>query len=204
MHLPVHRLAGRLGRAPALLTLTALYAWRRTIAACMLAHLLSDLTLQFILHAPSVAVWLFRSHQTDYSPDSVLCFTGVSSGETSRQFQIDAPARSRHARVLARFMEINGIARITHRCSDGIFRRARNLLGRQIQPRGNRARRVPNRATGASRRTLAVGHMGDTRSPPLALLSDPNGGWIVTSSSVAPRRSIPLAVLLAMPPRICV
>ncbi|HXN13142.1 MAG TPA: CPBP family glutamic-type intramembrane protease [Candidatus Acidoferrales bacterium] len=62
MHLPVHGLAGTLGLAPLLLTLTALYAWRRTIAACMLAHLLSDLTLEFILHVPSVAVWLFRSH----------------------------------------------------------------------------------------------------------------------------------------------
>jgi len=62
MHLPVHGLAGTLGLAPLLLSLTTLYAWRRTIAACMLAHLLSDLTLEFILHAPSIAVWLFRSH----------------------------------------------------------------------------------------------------------------------------------------------
>lgn len=35
----------------------------------------------------------------------------------------------RHAGVLARFMEINGIVRITRGCSDGIFRRARNLFG---------------------------------------------------------------------------
>jgi hypothetical protein len=35
----------------------------------------------------------------------------------------------RHASVLARFMEINGIARIKRGCTDGIFRRARNLFG---------------------------------------------------------------------------
>jgi hypothetical protein len=35
----------------------------------------------------------------------------------------------RHAGVLARFMEINGIARIKSGCTDGVFRRARNLLG---------------------------------------------------------------------------
>src|SRR6202046_735307 len=35
----------------------------------------------------------------------------------------------RHAGVLARFMKINGIARIKRGCTDEVFRRARNLLG---------------------------------------------------------------------------
>jgi hypothetical protein len=35
----------------------------------------------------------------------------------------------RHAGVLGRFMEINGIARIKRGCTDGIFRRVRNVLG---------------------------------------------------------------------------
>jgi hypothetical protein len=35
----------------------------------------------------------------------------------------------RHASVLGRFMEINGIARIKRGCTDGIFWRARNLFG---------------------------------------------------------------------------
>lgn len=106
----------------------------------------------------------------------------------------------RHAGVLARFMEINGIARITHRCSDGIFRRARNLLGRQIQPRGNRARRVPNRATGAHPSpTLGIRHPGDALHSPPALLSDHHGSWIVASDRIAPRRSVAPAVRLAMP-----
>jgi hypothetical protein len=35
----------------------------------------------------------------------------------------------RHAGVLGRFMEINGIARIKRGCTDGIFRRARNVFG---------------------------------------------------------------------------
>ncbi|MGA9721004.1 MAG: hypothetical protein WBQ86_00995 [Candidatus Binatus sp.] len=35
----------------------------------------------------------------------------------------------RHAGVLGRFMEINGIARIERGCTDGVFRRARNLFG---------------------------------------------------------------------------
>ena len=35
----------------------------------------------------------------------------------------------RHAGVLGRFMEINGIARIKRGCTDGIFWRARNLFG---------------------------------------------------------------------------
>ena len=35
----------------------------------------------------------------------------------------------RHAGVLGRFMEINGIARIKRGCTDGIFRRARNMFG---------------------------------------------------------------------------
>ena len=35
----------------------------------------------------------------------------------------------RHASVLGRFMEMNGLARIKRGCSDGVFRRARNLFG---------------------------------------------------------------------------
>ena len=35
----------------------------------------------------------------------------------------------RHAGVLGRFMEVNGIARIKGGCTDGVFRRARNLFG---------------------------------------------------------------------------
>jgi hypothetical protein len=35
----------------------------------------------------------------------------------------------RHAGVLGRFMEFNGIARIKRGCTDGIFRRARNAFG---------------------------------------------------------------------------
>ena len=35
----------------------------------------------------------------------------------------------RHAGVLGRFMEINGIERIKRGCTDGIFRRARNIFG---------------------------------------------------------------------------
>ena len=35
----------------------------------------------------------------------------------------------RHAGVLGRFMELNGIARIKRGCTDGIFRRARNMFG---------------------------------------------------------------------------
>jgi len=38
-------------------------------------------------------------------------------------------AGTRHAGVLGRFMELNGIARIKSGCTDGIFRRARNLFG---------------------------------------------------------------------------
>ncbi|MGD0075187.1 MAG: hypothetical protein ABSD31_12745 [Candidatus Binataceae bacterium] len=35
----------------------------------------------------------------------------------------------RHSFVLARFMEMNGISRISHGFSDGVFRRLRNLVG---------------------------------------------------------------------------
>jgi hypothetical protein len=35
----------------------------------------------------------------------------------------------RHAGVLGRFMELNGIARIKRGCTDGVFRRARNIFG---------------------------------------------------------------------------
>lgn len=35
----------------------------------------------------------------------------------------------RHSGVLGRFMEVNGIARIKRGCSDGIFRRLRNVVG---------------------------------------------------------------------------
>jgi len=35
----------------------------------------------------------------------------------------------RHAGVLGRFMELNGIARIKRGCTDGVFRRARNMFG---------------------------------------------------------------------------
>lgn len=65
-------------------------------------------------------------------------------------------------------------------------------------------RRVSNRPTGAHPgRTPAVRHLGDAPSPPPAVLSDPHCSRVFASDGAAPWRHIALAILRAMPPRIC-
>jgi len=64
MHLPTHGLAYTMSLTPLFLTLTVLYVWQRTLAACVLAHFLMDTSTQFLVtYAPvSVVIWFFSSH----------------------------------------------------------------------------------------------------------------------------------------------